>query len=99
MFKATLKARPDTAVKATVDDLVSQARGQGVEAAALGQLEHEASRILSELVSQGQKIAALGSQMSVDRTVTGDDYRVQIQFRTNDRKSLFGRLWDSIRGR
>jgi hypothetical protein len=85
-----------------VEDVVSRLRAKCAEAGfapALADLFLNQTReILSALVEQGRRIAAVGSQMEVTRGVVGDGYSVKLIFCEGVRRSLFERLMDRLRG-
>jgi hypothetical protein len=58
----------------------------------------QTSQVLSSLVEQGRRIAAVGSQMEATRDLTGDGYSIRLIFREGVRRSFFQRLVDMVRG-
>ncbi len=55
--------------------------------------------LLSALVEQGRRIAAVGSQMEVTRDLVGDGYSIKIIFREGVRRRFFEKLIDRLRGK
>jgi hypothetical protein len=60
----------------------------------------DAGSTLTDLVSRGRELSAIGSTMSVSRTIAGDGYEVLLLFDAGIRnKGYFASLLDSVRGR
>jgi hypothetical protein len=86
-----------------VDAVVSRLRAKCADAAvtpALAELVLNQTReVVSALVEQGRRIAAVGSQMEVTRDLVGEGYSIKIIFREGIRRGLFEKLFDRLRGK
>ncbi len=52
-----------------------------------------------ELIPRGRQLSAIGSTMSVSRTIAGDGYEIMLLFSAGLRKGFLERLLDFVRGR
>jgi hypothetical protein len=99
MLRATIRATedsdPDTESAKLRAAFVSDGHPQFVADSATSQVRS----LLRDLVDRGRQLKAVGSQMHVTRKIEGDGYRVELIFRVGDRRGLFERFIDRIRGR
>lgn len=99
MFKTTLAADIKTDAAAVTEEIAARAERAGVGAPHLELLKQELGSVLAELVETGKQTAALGSQMTAERTVKGKGYAVRLVFRANDKRSFFAKVFDGLKGR
>ena len=98
MFRTTIRADENTDVEAAISDLRNQCERANFASVISELVITQAHDVLASLVERGRELAAMGSQMSVTRDVTGDGVSVKLIFRANDRRSFWRRLVDSILG-
>lgn len=93
MFRAKLLATEHTDVAGELGALRRQASTKGLSALDIDQMEAAVGDVLQTFVDRGRAVAAAGSQMTVDRTVSDSGYKVQIHFQTGRASGGFlGRL-------
>ena len=97
MFRTTIRADESTDVEATISDLRNQCERANVAPAVSEMIVTQVRDVLAPLVERGRQVAAMGSQMSVTRDVTGDGVSVKLTLRANVRPSFFERLINAFR--
>ena len=98
MLRETVHANIGTDVEAVVSRLRVKCADAGLAPPVVDLLLMQTSQVLSSLVEQGRRIAAVGSQMEATRDLTGDGYSIRLIFREGVRRSFFQRLVDMVRG-
>ena len=99
MFRATVRATEETDVEAVVSSLQARCDHAGLSSHDTAVIAGQALQTLDSLVQRGRELGSLGSQMHVRREISGEGYSVKIIFRTGDRRNLFQRVMDVLRGR
>lgn len=98
MLRETLHVTTATDVDTVVSSLRTKCADAGLPPALSEPVLIQTREILSALIEQGRRIAAVGSQMSVTRELKGDDYAIKVIFRQSDRRSSLEKLLDRLRG-
>jgi hypothetical protein len=98
VLRETVYANTGTDVEAVVSQLRSKCADAGLAPVITELFLSQTQQVLSSLVEQGKRIAAVGSQMEVTRELTGDGYSIRLIFREGVRRSFFQRLIDMVRG-
>jgi hypothetical protein len=88
-----------TDVEAEVSRLHSKCADAGLAPALANILLGQTREVLSALVEQGRRIAAVGSQMKVTRDLVGDGYSIKVIFREGARRSFLEKLIDRLQGK
>lgn len=99
MLRETVHATTGTDVEAVVAQLRAKCAAADLAPPVIDLLLMQTRQVLSSLVEQGRRIAAVGSQMEVTRDLTGDGYSIRLIFREGVRRGFFQRLADMVRGR
>jgi hypothetical protein len=98
VLRETVYANTGTDVEAVVSKLRAKWANTGLDPSLTDLLLTQTREVLSSLVEQGKRIAAVGSQMEATRDLTGDGYSIRLVFREGVRRSFFRRLVDMVRG-
>ncbi len=98
MFRTTIRADENSDADALVASLRGQCERAGMLAPIPELVATQAREVLVPLVERGREVAGLGSQMHVTREISGEGFSIKLVFRANDRRSLWVRLIDAIRG-
>lgn len=98
MLRETIHATIDTDVEQEAKKLRERCVAAGLDPPSTDLLVAQASDILNALVSQGRRIADVGSQMEAERELTGESYLVRLVFTQGVRKGLFQRLVEKLKG-
>ena len=98
MLRETVRANIRTDVEAVVSQLRTKCNDAGIAPGVADLLLTQTRQVLSSLVEQGKRIAAVGSQMEATRELTGDGYSIRLIFREGVRRSFLQRLVDMVRG-
>jgi hypothetical protein len=93
MLRETLHVNTATDVEDVVSRLRAKCADAGLAPALAEILLNQTREILSALVEQGRRIAAVGSQMEVTRDLVGDGYSIKLIFREGVRRGFFERLF------
>ena len=99
MLRETLNVTTATDVNAVVSSLRTKSANAGLSPALAELVLKQTHDVLSALVEQGRRIAAVGSQMEVTRDLVGDGYSIKVIFREGVRRGFFERLVDRLRGK
>jgi hypothetical protein len=99
MLRETLYVTAATDVEAVVSRLRSKCAEVGLTPATTDLVLSQTREIISALVEQGRRIAAVGSQMEVARDIAGDGFSIKVIFREGIRQSFFERIIDRLRGK
>jgi hypothetical protein len=99
MLHETLYVTTATDVEAVVSRLRSKCADAGLAPATADLVLNQTREIISALVEQGRRIAAVGSQMEVTRDIVGGGYSIKVIFREGIRRSFLERVIDRLRGR
>jgi hypothetical protein len=99
VLRETLHLDTATHVESVIAELRNKSHQSGLSPLISDTLLREVRELILELVEQGKRIAAVGSQMEVTRDLSGDDYSIRIVFREGVRRSVFAKLLDALRGR
>jgi hypothetical protein len=94
----TVHANSSTNVEAIVAQMREKCALAGLAPASADALLAQTRQVLSNLVEQGARIAAIGGQMEATRELTGDGYSLRLIFREGVRRSYMQQLLDAIRG-
>lgn len=98
MFRDTLHVTTSTDVEATVSHLRAKSADAGIDPTIVDLISNQTRDLLSTLVEQGRRIAAVGSQMEATRELRGDGYSIRLVFREGVRRTFVQRLIDMVRG-
>ena len=99
MLRTTIHASEHTDVAAEVSAFGVSCRNSGLPATTCDLIANQLRDTLPELVKHGRDVAALGSHMTVTRTISGKDYEVTISFGAGRKFTLLRRIVSAIRGR
>lgn len=99
MLRETLHVTTATDVEAMVSGLRSKCADAGLAPALAETVLNQTRELLSTLVKQGGRIAAVGGQMEVTRDLAGEGYSIKVIFREGVRRGFFDRLVDRLRGK
>jgi hypothetical protein len=99
VLRETLHVTTATDVEAMVSRLRSKCTAAGFGPLLAELVLKQTRELLSTLVEQGRRIAAVGGQMEVTRDLVGDGYSIKVIFREGIRRSFFDRLVDRLRGK
>jgi len=89
VLRATLRASERTDVQGELAALRQRAQRKGLTPAQVSSMEDQVGEALQTFVERGEALVAGGSQMSVDKTVAGTGFKVQISFQTGKRSGGF----------
>jgi hypothetical protein len=89
VLRATIRATEETDIELEVGKLRAEIHRSGLSSAVADLILHQVRVTLTELVQRGREIAAVGSQMTVDRQIAGEGYSVRIAFSAGKSKSSF----------
>ena len=98
MLRDTLHVTTATDVEVVVSRLRTKCANAGIAPAIADILVNETRDLLSTLVEQGRRIAAVGSQMEVTRELSGEGYSIRVVFREGVHRTFFHKLLDKLRG-
>jgi hypothetical protein len=99
VLRETLNVNTTTDVDAVVSRLRAKCADAGLAPAIAELVLNQTREVLSALVEQGRRVAALGSQMEVTRDLVGVGYSIKVVFREGIRRGLFEKLFDRLRGK
>ncbi len=98
MLRETLNVNTGTDVEAVVSRLRDKCIGVHLSQLHSDALLSQTRAVLTSLVEQGKRIAAVGSQMEATRDLTGNGYSIRIIFREGVRRTFIQKLIDRLRG-
>jgi hypothetical protein len=98
VLRETVHANIGTDVETVVSQLRAKCADAGLAPVVSDLLLTQTRQVLSSLVEQGKRIAAVGSQMEATRELTGNGYSVRLIFREGIRRSFLQRLIEMVRG-
>jgi hypothetical protein len=99
VLRETLHVTTATNVEAVVTHLRTKCADAGLVPALAGPLLGQTREILSALVEDGRRIAAVGGQMEATRDLVGNGYSIKLIFREGFRRGFLQRIVDRLRGR
>ena len=99
MFRATIHATEESDVEMEVSAFRAKVDQAGLAPMVAELIVKQVGDVLTQLVANGRKLAAMGSQMQVTREIADQDYLVRVEFGTGRRRSWLHRIVDAIRGR
>jgi hypothetical protein len=99
VLRETLNVTTATDVNAVVSSLRTKCAGAGLSPPLAELVLKQTHEVLSALIEQGRRIAAVGSQMEVTRDLVGEGYSIKVIFREGVQRSFFERLLDRLRGK
>jgi hypothetical protein len=99
VLRETLHVNTATDIEAVVSRLRVKCTDAGLAPALIDVLLKQTREVLSALVEQGRRIAAVGSQMEVTRDLVGEGYSIKVVFREGVRRGFLEKLIDRLRGR
>lgn len=99
MFRTVVRADETTDVDSVVADLSRRAADAGVPPEKVALIVGSVGGLLRDLVQRGSQMAGIGSKVSASRTFADECYEVVLEFGAGQRRSLWSRLADAIRGR
>jgi hypothetical protein len=99
VLRETLHVTTATDVEAVVSRLRTKCADAGLAPALADLLLNQTREILSALVEQGRRIAAVGSRMEVTRDLIGEGYSIKLIFREGIRPGFLEKLVDRLRGK
>jgi hypothetical protein len=99
VLRETLNVTTTTDVEAVVSRLRAKCADAGLAPAFAELVLSQTREVVSALVEQGRRIAAVGSQMKVTRDLVGEGYTVMVIFREGDRRGFLEKLFDRLRGK
>lgn len=88
-----------TDVESVVSSLRTKCADAGLTPPLAELVLKQTREVLSALVEQGRRIAAVGSQMEVTRDLVGEGYSIKVIFREGIRRGFFEKLFDRLRGK
>lgn len=98
MWRETIHANIETDAAQEAVRLRERSVAAGLDRPSADLLAAQATEILTALVDQGRRIAAVGSQMEATRELSGDGYLVRFVFSQGVRKGLLQRLLERLKG-
>lgn len=98
MLRETLHVSTATDIESVMSRLRTKCADAGLAPALADILLNQTHEVLSALVEQGRRIAAVGSQMEVTRDLVGDGYSIKVIFREGVKRGFFEKLVDRLRG-
>lgn len=98
MLRETIHATIDTNVEREVAKLRERCEAAGLDQLSAELLARQTAEILSRLVDQGRRIAAVGSQMEVTRELSGEGYLIRLVFNQGVQKGFLQRFVDKLKG-
>lgn len=99
MLRETLHVTTATDVDAVVSRLRAKCADAGLAPVLAEPVLIQTRELLSALIEQGRRIAAVGSQMRVTRELAGDGYSIKVIFSEGDRRSFLEKFFDRLRGK
>jgi hypothetical protein len=99
LLRETLHVTTATDVDAVVSRLRTKCADAGLAPALAEFVLNQTREVLSALVEQGRRIAAVGSQMEVTRDLVGEGYSIKVIFREGVRRGFLERFIDRLRGK
>ena len=99
MLRARIEATPDTDVELEIERLHALCRSSRIPAPEVDRILTDVRVTLTELIPRGRQLSAIGSTMSISRTIAADSCEVLLLFSVGLRKGFFERLLDFVRGR
>jgi hypothetical protein len=99
VLRETLHVTTATDVDSVVSSLRTKCADAGLAPALAEPVLIQTREALSALIEHGRRIAAVGSQMSATRELTGDGYSIKVIFREGDRRGLLEKFFDRLRGK
>jgi hypothetical protein len=99
MLRETLHVTTATDVEAMVSGLRSKCADARLAPVLADIVSNQTRELLSALVEQGRRIAAVGGQMEVTRALVGEGYSIKVIFREGVRRGFFDKLVDRLRGK
>lgn len=97
MLRETIHVNTGTDVGAVVSRLRDKCTDAGVAPMLSELLLNQTREVLTSLVEQGKRIAAVGSQMEVTRELAGDGYSIRLIFSEGIRRTFLQKLFDKFR--
>jgi hypothetical protein len=98
VLRETLHVTTTTDVDAVVSRLRTKCADAGLAPPLAELVLKQTGEVLSALIEQGRRIAAVGSQMEVTRDPVGEGYSIKVIFREGIRQGLFKKLLGRLRG-
>jgi hypothetical protein len=99
MLRATLNVTTTTDIDAVVSRLRTKCADAGLTPALAELVLDQTREVVSALIEQGRRIAAVGSQMEVTRDLVGEGYSIKVIFQEGVRQGFFEKLFDRLRGK
>jgi hypothetical protein len=99
VLRETLNVTTTTDVDAVVTRLRTKCADAGLTPALAELVLNQTREVLSALVEQGRRIAAVGSQMEVTRDLVGGGYSIKVIFHEGVGRGFFEKLLDRLRGK
>jgi hypothetical protein len=98
VLRTTIRADENTDVEQAVGQLRAQCESAGVAGPHIALVAAQTREILGSLVTRGKQLASQGSQLSVTRDLTGDEYAIRLIFGAGLHRSFWQRLLEAVRG-
>ncbi len=92
MLKATILLGPDAEVGALLADLRAKATRTGISPQTIDSMMAQVEQVARAFDQQGRNVAAVGSQLEIDRKVEGPGYFVTVQARFGQPQSALSKL-------
>jgi hypothetical protein len=99
VLRETLHVTTASDVDAVISRLRTKCADSGLAPVLAEPVLTQTRDLVSALVEQGRRIAAVGSQMEVTRDLVGEGYSIKVVFREGVRRGFLERLVDRLRGR
>lgn len=97
MLRTTVEVSENSEIDAVLELLQHRAVHAGLPPASQVLLREQTLLVMEPLFKQGNRIAALGSHMHVERELNGDDFAIRFVYRIGDKPSLPRRLLRLLR--
>lgn len=98
MLRKRVVLTETTVVAQVANQVASECRRLGIDAESTSQLVADLSTAASALLERSRQVTSVGGQAVFRRVIEGPDVRIELVVRANDRRTLFERLWDRVRG-
>lgn len=92
VFREKLKFDEQANAQLESERLAERARVNGLSENTIAEMRASFEPLLTDLVATGKLLKAQGSQLVVDRKISGPGYNLSFHFGVNEKSSFFSRL-------